>query len=264
MGRNRGLKTEYFYWGDCSKVLESEFPNESIHMIFADPPYNLSGKNLVWKEKKYTKVNEKWDTMSSQEYWDFSRSWISQSYRVLASGGSIYICCTYHNLGEILVVVKEVGLEVRNLITWYKPNAMPNMSRRVFTHGTEFLVWATKGKGWTFHYDLLKELNPEKQKNGKKKAMRDLWVLPTTPKKERIKKKDGSTLHSTQKPLAIVERAILASSNPGEIILDPFMGTGTTAIAAHKHGRKWVGIEENKEYLDYAQKRWEDYLRKHT
>ncbi len=239
------------------EILAQEFPDSSIHMVFADPPYNLSGKGLKWEEKKYKMVNAAWDRMDSNEYREFTYQWIGECRRVLVDGGSIYICCTFHNLGEILVTVKEWGLEIRNLITWYKPNAMPNMSTRMFTHSTEFLVWATKGKGWTFHYERMKDLNPERQQNGKKKAMRDLWVLPSTPRRERIKKEDGTTLHPTQKPEALVERAVLASSNKGEIILDPFMGTGTTAVVAEKWGRSWAGIEKEEEYISYALKRLE-------
>jgi len=141
------------------------------------------------------------------------------------------------------------------MITWYKSNAMPNMTRRVFTHSTEFVIWATKGSGWTFNYEILKEINPEKQKNGKNKQMRDFWNMPLVQGKERLRKENGKALHPTQKPEEMLKRIILASSNENDIVLDPFLGSGTTALIAKKYKRKWIGIERDETYFKAAKNR---------
>lgn len=249
------MKKNHIYHGDCRKILKDQIPSETIQLIFADPPYNLSGKGLKWEEKKYYMVNEDWDKMTGQEYWDFSRTWIRECHRVLKNNGSIYISCTYHNLAEMMLILKSLGLEIKNVITWYKTNAIPNLSRRVFTHSTEFVIWAVKGKGWVFNYEDLKDINPERQKNNKKKQMRDLWAIPIVQGRERVKNGSGKSLHPTQKPEELLKRIITASSKEGDLVLDPFMGTGTTAVVAQKLNRPWVGIEKEQKYLLSAQRR---------
>ena len=129
---------------------------------------------------------------------------------------------------------------------------MPNMTKRVFTHSTEFVVWAVKGKGWIFNYEEMKRLNPEKQKNGEPKQMRDFWTMPLVQGKERLRDKCQKALHPTQKPEEMLKRIILASSSKGDTVLDPFLGTGTTTYVAKKYGRNWIGIERNKEYVKLA------------
>jgi site-specific DNA-methyltransferase (adenine-specific)/modification methylase len=148
-----------------------------------------------------------------------------------------------------MIVLKQLGYKVNNIITWYKSNAMPNMTKRIFTHSTEFVIWAVKGSGWTFNYETLKKINPEKQKDGNLKQMRDFWQMPLVQGKERIKGNDGKALHPTQKPEEMLKRIILASSNNGDIVLDPFSGSGTTAYIAKKYGRQWIGIEKDKNYI---------------
>ncbi len=149
----------------------------------------------------------------------------------------------------------QIKFKINNVITWYKTNAMPNMTRRVFTHSTEFLVWAVKDKNWVFNYEKIKEINPEKQKNGKNKQMRDLWSLPLVQGRERIRGKDGRAVHPTQKPEEMLKRVILASSNEGDTVLDPFSGSGTTVFIAKKYNRNFIGIEKEKKYVKISEER---------
>lgn len=253
------MKMNTIYNGDCQEVLMKQIPAKSIDLIFADPPYNLSGNGLKWEGNKtggdWYMVNEKWDKMTAPEYMQFTRKWIAGCYRALKDNGSIYISCTYHNLSEVMIVLKQLDFKINNVITWQKTNAMPNMTRRVFTHSTEFIVWAVKGKKWIFNYDDLKKINPEKQKDGSLKQMRDVWVLPLVQGKERLKGKDGRAAHSTQKPEEMLKRIIIASSKKGDLVLDPFVGSGTTAFVAKSLGRNWVGIEKEKKYIQLAKRR---------
>lgn len=200
-------------------------------------------------------VNEKWDKMTAPEYIQFTRKWIGACYSVLKNNGSVYISCTYHNLAEVMIVLKQLDFKINNVITWQKTNAMPNMTRRVFTHSTEFVVWAVKGKKWIFNYEELKKVNPEKQKDGSQKQMRDVWSLPLVQGRERLRGRNGRALHPTQKPEEMLKRIIIASSNKGDLILDPFLGSGTTAVMAKKLGRKYIGIEKSKKYAEMAKKR---------
>jgi len=232
---------------------------ETVDLIFADPPYNLSGKALKWEGNTtggdWYMVDTYWDKMTPEEYLGFTSAWVEQSARVLRPGGSIYCSCTYHNLGEVIIAFKRFGLRLNNVITWYKTNAMPNMTRRTFTHACEYLVWACKGPKWTFDYDAMKQLNPERRKDGSPKQMRDMWSFPLCQGKERLRGADGRALHPTQKPEALVERVLLASSKKGDVVLDPFLGSGTTAVVAQRLGREFIGIEREKTYLTAAQER---------
>lgn len=253
------MKKNSIYNGDCVDILKNEIDKKSIDLIFADPPYNLSGNGLKWKGNKtggdWYMVNEEWDKMTAPEYLQFTRKWIGACHEVLKDHGSIYISCTYHNIAEVMIVLKQLDFKIHNVITWQKTNAMPNMTRRVFTHSTEFIIWAVKGKKWIFNYEDLKKMNPEKQKDGTLKQMRDVWALPLVQGKERLRGKDGRALHPTQKPEEMLKRIIIASSNKDDLVLDPFLGSGTTAFIAKKLGRNWIGIEKEKEYINVAQKR---------
>lgn len=253
------MKKNIIYKGDCIEILNKKIDENSIDLIFADPPYNLSGNGLKWKGSKtggdWYMVNEHWDKMTAPEYLQFTQKWIRGCYKVLKETGSIYIACSYHNIAEVMIVLKQLDLKINNIITWYKTNAMPNMTKRVFTHSTEFVVWAVKGSGWTFNYEKIKVINPEKQKNGKEKQMRDLWEMPLVQGKERIRGKDRKALHPTQKPEEMLKRIILASSNEGDIVLDPFLGSGTTAVVAQRYSRNWIGIEKEIQYVKIAKKR---------
>jgi len=253
------MKLNTIYTGDCVEILNDQIGKGSVDLIFADPPYNLSGNGLKWKGNKtggdWYMVNEEWDKMTEPEYLQFTRKWIGACHNVLKDIGSIYISCTYHNLSEVMIALKQLDFKINNVIVWQKTNAMPNMTKRVFTHSTEFVVWAVKGKKWIFNYEELKEINPEKQKDGSPKQMRDVWSMPLVQGSERVRGKDGRALHPTQKPEEMLKRIILASSNKGDVILDPFLGSGTTAIVAKNLGRKWIGIEKSKKYVQLANKR---------
>ena len=256
------MRKNIIYNGDCIEILE-KIDKKSIDLIFADPPYNLSGNGLQWKGNKtggdWFMVNEEWDKMTTPEYMQFTRKWIAGCHRVLKDNGSIYISCSYHNIAEVMIVLKQIDYKINNIITWYKTNAMPNMTRRVFTHTTEFVIWAVKGSGWIFNYEKIKSINPEKQKNGNNKQMRDLWKMSLVQGNERLKQENGKALHPTQKPEEMLKRIILASSNKGDIVLDPFMGSGTTAFTAQKYGRSFIGIEKEEKYIYASKKRINSY-----
>ena len=248
--------------GDCVALMKNKLSAGSVDLVFADPPYNLSGKGLQWKGNTtggdWYMVNSDWDRMSPERYLAFTKDWIGACKRILTPSGAMYVCCTFHNLGEVLYTLKNCDFRINNVITWYKSNAMPNMTKRTFTHACEYIVWAVQGKGWTFNYEVMKGINPELRKDGSKKQMRDLWTFPLCQGKERLRRKeDGRALHPTQKPEALVERAILASSLEGGLVLDPFLGSGTTAVVALRHKRRCIGIERNPDYLKAAQKRLE-------
>lgn len=253
------MKINTIYRGDCCGILKKTIPHQSIDLIFADPPYNLSGNGLKWQNKgmggDWYMVNENWDKMTDSEYLEFTQEWLKECHRVLKPHGSIYISCTYHNIGELILTLKKLGFSPRNIITWHKSNAMPSMTRRSFTHSCEYILFFSKGNKWIFNYKDLKKINPDKTKDGLEKQMRDLWIIPVCQGKERIRGENGKAAHPTQKPENLLERIILASSNKGEVVLDPFLGSGTTAVVAQRLDRKWIGIESNESYIKVAEKR---------
>ena len=253
------MEKNVIYNENCIKTLNTKIDADSIDLIFADPPYNLSGNGLKWTGNKtggdWYMVNENWDKMTAPEYVLFTQKWIEACSKVLKNTASIYIACSYHNIAEVIIILKRLNFKINNIITWYKTNAMPNMTKRVFTHSTEFVIWAVKGSGWIFNYEVMKEINLEKQKDGSLKQMRDLWELPLVQGKERLRSDDGKALHPTQKPEEILKRIILISSQKNDIVLDPFLGSGTTTYVAKKYGRQWIGIEKDKKYFKIAQQR---------
>jgi len=256
------MKLNHIYLGDCVKVMEKNIGKSSIDLIYADPPYNLSGKSLNLVNNKtggaFYKMNEDWDTWDYDEYITFTENWIKKCWEVLKPAGSLYISCTYHNIGEIIFIAKKIGFKLNNIITWYKKNAMPSITKRVFTHATEYVCWFAKGKKWKFNYEKLKELNPHKTKEGNLKQMRDFLnfiELPIVQGKERLKNENGRAFHPTQKPEKLIEIIIIASSDEGDIVLDPFFGTGTTGVVAERLNRKWIGIEIEPKYAKRAKER---------
>jgi site-specific DNA-methyltransferase (adenine-specific)/modification methylase len=226
----------------------------TVAVVFADPPYNLSGKKMTNRVSRtggaFEKVNEKWDTFSDSEYLEFTAAWLSESHRVLKPAGAIYVCASQHNLGPVLIALEKIGFKVKNIIVWEKPNAMPNLTRRTFTHSVEFVIWAVKGKGWTFNFEKLKVLNPDRQKDGSPKMLRDVWRLPVVQGVERLRGKDGKALHPTQKPETLVERCLVASSSERDLVVDPFSGSGTTAVVSQKLGRRFLGFEMEPKYVE--------------
>jgi site-specific DNA-methyltransferase (adenine-specific) len=241
--------------GDCIKVM-SKIPSESIQLILTDPPYNASNGGVNLPDNKtggaYYKINEKWDKFSYEDYLDFTRKWIKEADRILSKDASILICCSLHNIGEVIISLKELKYKPLNIITWRKPNAMPSITKRMLTHSTEFIVWFAKGKNWAFNYNEMKKYNYGKQ-------LRDVWDFPSCQGPERLKDSAGKSAHPTQKPLKIFKRLIEMASKKGDIVLDPFIGVGTTAIASEELGRKWIGIDSNPKYIKLSNDRISKY-----
>lgn len=253
------MKLNSIYIGNCIDIMARKIEGGSVSLIYADPPYNLSGKTLNLKKNKtggaFYKVNEEWDTWTEDDYLKFTNDWISGCWSTLREGGSFYISCSYHNIGEVVMSAKKRGFRLNNIITWYKTNAMPSITKRTFTHSTEFVCWFVKGKGWIFNYSKLKSIIPHTTKTGELRQMRDLVELPIVQGAERLKKADGRALHPTQKPEKLLEVIIEASSNEGDIIMDPFIGSGTTGVVAKRLKRNWIGIEVEERYKIAAEER---------
>ena len=237
--------------GDSLKILKNIEP-KSIDMIFADPPYFLSGDGISCSGGKMVSVNKgAWDkSISIEEKHKFNRKWIRLCYQILKDNGTIWISGTMHNIYSIGMALEQEGFKIINNITWRKLNPPPNISCRAFVHSTETILWAKKDikkVKYKFNYELMKKLN-----NGKQ--MKDVWETSLTKQSE---KKCGK--HPTQKPIELLEKIILGSTDEGDLILDPFNGSGTTGIVASKLNRKYIGIEKEKEYLDLTIRRKEDY-----
>lgn len=247
----KNLQLDSIYQGDCIEILKS-LPEESVDLIFADPPYNLQLSQELWRPN-HTRVDaviDSWDRFQNfKAYDDFSRDWLSGCQRVLKKHGSIWVIGTYHNIFRLGNLMQDLGFWFLNDIVWIKSNPMPNFRGVRFTNAHEILIWACKEKRgrYTFNYHAMKALNEELQ-------MRSDWLIPICTGEERIKVK-GKKAHSTQKPEALLYRVIMSSSNPGDIILDPFFGTGTTGAVAKRLHRHWIGIEENPEYIEIASER---------
>ena len=231
--------------GDCIRLM-SEF-DFKFDMIFADPPYFLSNGGISVQSGKVVCVDKgEWDKGGSPEHIDlFNEEWIAECRKHLTENGTIWISGTYHNIFSVANKLTQLGFKILNVITWAKTNPPPNISCRYFTYSTEFIIWARKcpKKPHYFNYDLMKLLNENKQ-------MTDVWRLPAIARWEKSQGK-----HPTQKPLALLVRIILASTRHGAWILDPFSGSGTTGIAASLTGRRYLGIEREKEYLDLSIRR---------
>jgi len=237
--------------GDSLEELK-KIPRETFDLIFADPPYNLQLKSeLVRPDRsKVDAVNDKWDQFESfKNYDDFTTNWLTEVKRVTKQDGTIWVIGSYHNIFRMGKINLDLGFWILNDIIWRKSNPMPNFKGTRFTNAHETLIWASKNKNskYTFNYQSLKCLNDDLQ-------MRSDWTFSICSGKERLKK-NGKKVHSTQKPEALLHRIILATTNKGDVILDPFLGTGTTAAVAKKLGRKYFGIEKDKKYFKAANER---------
>ena len=235
------------YNDDCFKIFP-KIPSESVDLVFADPPYNMSKKRgLGWKYSKHITMQEGWDIFSKDDYFQFNQKWIKECLRILKHGGSLWICGSFHNIYQVGFILQHIeDVKINNSIVWFKPNAQPNITCRMFTESTEHLIWASKngnGKKWKFNYELIKKLNEGKQ-------MRNVWPIPLTPKTEK-----WAGPHPTQKPMELLRRIILACTNEGDTILDPFLGSGTTSVVAKMLNRNSIGIEKERKYLDIIRKR---------
>jgi modification methylase len=250
-----GLPLDQILQGDCVDILKS-FPEKSVDLIFADPPYNLQLRDALHRPDmtKVDAVNDSWDSFASFSAYDaFTRSWLGACRRVLKPTGTIWVIGSYHNIFRVGTILQDLGFWILNDVLWIKTNPMPNFRGARFTNAHETLIWASFGKGakYTFNYHAMKELN------GGKQMRSDWWLLSLATGAERVKDDDGNKVHSTQKPESLLYRVILASSHPGDVVLDPFFGTGTTGVVAKKLHRHWIGIEREARYIEAARKRIE-------
>ncbi len=234
--------------GNCIDVLAT-LPAQSVDLIFADPPYNLQLQKELWRPNltKVDAVDDTWDQFRDFDHYDaFTRDWLTACRRVLKDTGTIWVIGTYHNIYRVGAILMDLDYWILNEIVWIKSNPTPQFRGVRFTNAHETLIWAkaSEKSRYTFNYHTMKELNGGKQ-------MRSDWHIPICSGGERLRV-NGEKAHSTQKPEALLERIILSSSRPGDVVLDPFFGTGTTGAVAKRLGRQWIGIEREQEYIDVA------------
>ena len=239
--------------GDCVAALEA-LPDKSVDVIFADPPYNLQlGGGLTRPDQsKVDACDDHWDQFASFEVYDaFTRAWLLACRRVLKPHGTIWVIGSYHNIFRVGATMQDLNFWILNDIVWRKSNPMPNFKGRRFQNAHETLIWASRdqdAKSYTFNYEAMKAANEDVQ-------MRSDWLFPICNGGERLKNADGDKVHPTQKPEALLARIIMSSTKPGDVILDPFFGTGTTGAVAKRLGRNFVGIEREQDYIDAAAER---------
>jgi modification methylase len=239
--------------GDCVAALE-RLPEKSVDVVFADPPYNLQLEGDLHRpdQSRVDAVDDDWDRFESFEAYDaFTRAWLLAVRRVLKPNGTIWVIGSYHNIFRVGAAMQDLGFWILNDVVWRKTNPMPNFRGRRFQNAHETLVWASrdqKGKGYTFNYDAMKASNDDVQ-------MRSDWLFPICTGSERLKDAGGNKLHPTQKPEALLARIMLASTLPGDVVLDPFFGSGTTGAVAKRLGRNFVGVEREQAYIDAAVQR---------
>jgi len=246
------LEVDRVLHGDCVAALEKLPPN-SIDVVFADPPYNLQLRNDLKRpdDSKVDAVDDDWDQFASfAAYDDFTRAWLSACRRVMKPDASIWVIGSYHNIFRVGTILQDLGFWILNDVVWRKTNPMPNFRGRRFTNAHETLIWAGRDKGsrYTFNYEALKAGNDDVQ-------MRSDWLFPICTGAERLKDDDDDKLHPTQKPEALLYRLISATTKPGDVVLDPFFGTGTTGAAARRLGRHYIGVERDPTYAARAQAR---------
>ena len=246
------IKKNKILLGDSLKIMKT-IPSKSVDLIFADPPYNLQLKDTLYRPDQTTveAVTQDWDKFNTyKEYDNFTEQWLKESKRILKKGGALWVIGSYHNILRVGTSIQNHGFWILNDIIWHKTNPMPNFRGTRFTNAHETLLWCTTSREakYTFNYQNLKELNDGKQ-------MRSDWYIPICSGKERLRETNNQRSHPTQKPEALMYRIILSSTNKGDIILDPFLGSGTTAVVAKKLQRNFIGIEQDKKYISLAKKR---------
>ena len=246
---------QHIIQGDCIKLMPEMEP-DSVDVCFADPPYNLQLANELYRPNrtKVDAVDEAWDQFDSMRaYDDFTEAWMREVRRVLKPNGTLWVIGSYHNIFRVGRMLMDVGFWILNDIIWIKSNPMPNFRGVRFTNATETLIWAVRDqdrKDYTFNYEQMKGYNDGKQ-------MRSDWYIkePVCAGAERLRDENGDKVHSTQKPEALLRMVIEASTNPGDLVLDPFVGVGTTAAVCRKLGRNCIGIELDEGYVQAARKR---------
>jgi modification methylase len=254
VGDKRGAKLplDRIIVGDCIEELKL-LPEASIDLVFADPPYNLQLNNELFRpdNSRVDAVDDDWDKFGSFAAYDaFTRDWLSACRRVLKPAGALWVIGSYHNIFRVGAILQDLGFWVLNDVVWRKSNPMPNFRGRRFTNAHETLIWASMGPKarYTFNYEAMKALNEDLQ-------MRSDWLFPICSGAERLREDCGRKTHPTQKPEALLHRILLAASNPGDVVLDPFLGSGTTAVAAKRLRRAFVGIEREAGYAEAAKAR---------
>ncbi|WP_020181266.1 site-specific DNA-methyltransferase [Methylopila sp. M107] len=239
--------------GDCIAMLE-KLPAASVDLVFADPPYNLQLQGDLRRpdQSLVDAVDDEWDQFESFSAYDaFTRAWLLQVRRVLKPTGTLWVIGSYHNIFRVGSALQDLGYWILNDVVWRKSNPMPNFRGRRFTNAHETMIWAARGadsKGYTFNYEALKAGNEDLQP-------RSDWLIPICSGGERLKGDDGKKVHPTQKPEALLARVLLSASKPGDVILDPFFGSGTTGAVAKRLGRHFVGVERDRDYAAAAQAR---------
>ncbi len=246
-------KLDTILQGDCIAQLRA-LPDACVDVVFADPPYNLQLKGALHRpdDSKVDAVDDDWDKFASFAAYDaFTRDWMQEARRVLKPNGTLWVIGSYHNIFRVGSIMQDLGYWLLNDIIWRKANPMPNFRGTRFTNAHETLIWAArdeKASGYTFNYQAMKALNDDVQ-------MRSDWVLPICNGGERLKDTQGDKLHPTQKPESLLHRVLLASTQAGDVVLDPFFGTGTTGAVAKKLGRHFIGIEADPKYAEAAMMR---------
>ena len=246
------IKKNSIVQGDSLKILK-KIPDRSIDLIFADPPYNLQLKDTLYRpdQTEVEAVTNDWDKFDTYKTYDkFCLSWLKECKRILKVGGALWVIGSYHNILRLGTGIQNLGFWILNDIVWHKTNPMPNFRGTRFTNAHETLLWCTTSRDakYTFNYQNLKELNEGKQ-------MRSDWYIPICSGKERLRKSNNQRSHPTQKPEALLYRILLASSKKGDLILDPFLGSGTSAVVAKKLQRNFIGIEKDINYIKLSKKR---------
>ena len=245
----RELPLDQVLLGDCVRMM-GMLPPASIHCVFADPPYNLQLRGELRRpdDSLVDGVDDDWDRFTDfAEYDAFTRAWLEECRRLLRKDGTIWVIGAYHNIFRIGAILQDLGFWILNDVVWRKSNPMPNFRGRRFTNAHETLIWAARGRDsrYKFNYHAMKSLNDDLQ-------MRSDWLLPLCTGPERLRNQHGLKLHPTQKPEALLHRVLLASTAPDDIVLDPFLGTGTTAAVAKRLGRHFIGIERHPAYAEAA------------
>jgi modification methylase len=245
----RELPLDQVLLGDCIQLM-AMLPAASVHCVFADPPYNLQLRGELRRpdDSLVDGVDEDWDRFTDfAAYDDFTRAWLAECRRLLRKDGTLWVIGSYHNIFRIGAILQDLGFWVLNDVVWRKSNPMPNFRGRRFTNAHETMIWAARGRDsrHRFNYQAMKALNDDIQ-------MRSDWLMPLCTGPERLRNQHGLKLHPTQKPEALLHRVLLASTAPGDIVLDPFLGTGTTAAVAKRLQRHFIGIERHPAYAEAA------------
>ena len=246
------MQTDLVRVGDCVELMAA-LPDRSVDLIFADPPYNLQLQGELHRpnNSRVDGVDDAWDQFASfADYDAFTRAWLGEARRVLKDDGTLWVIGSYHNIFRVGATLQDLDYWILNDVVWRKTNPMPNFRGRRFTNAHETMIWAAKSADsrYTFNYLSMKALNDDLQ-------MRSDWLLPICSGGERLKGEDGKKAHATQKPEALLHRVILASSKPGDLVLDPFLGSGTTAAVAKRLGRRFLGFEREESYASVARER---------